>query len=336
MIKHMRGWAALALAALLLLAACGDGDAEPGITADEVREIVRAELAAAPAPPQPGGGVTAAEAERIARGVVASIPSRSAPADYAAFVVDAAIARYETRGREDTLAHYSRKESIDGQWYVFIIDQDARVVAHPDPERVGLDVNGWVGTDINGYNYAPEMLSATDEGKWVTYVSANPEHGDFGPGYTGEFELKNAWVVRHDGLLFGSGWYVNADAFTQALVATAARVFRQVGLEGTIAYFASPDTDFAGLHAAIAYYNTAEDVAGAWFAFVADESGTIIDHFHKEMVGKSLADVLGTDDFEVTVEGNWITTEDVRVWVLGQDGMTFGSGWHSGNDEPGD
>ena len=97
---------------------------------------------------------------------------------------------------------------------------------------MGLDVNGWVGTDINGYHYAPEMLSATDEGKWVTYVSANPEHGDFGPGYTGEFELKNAWVVRHDGLLFGSGWYVNADEFTRALVATAARVFRQGGSGG--------------------------------------------------------------------------------------------------------
>ena len=137
MINRKIFWAALALAALLLLAACGDGDAEPGITADEVREIVRAELAAAPTPSQPGGGVTAAEAERIARGVVASIPSRSAPADYTAFVVDAAIARYQTRGRDATLAHYSRKESIDGQWYVFIIGEDARVVAHPDPERVG-------------------------------------------------------------------------------------------------------------------------------------------------------------------------------------------------------
>ena len=45
------------------------------------------------------------------------------------------------------------------------------------------------------------------------------------------------------------------------------------------------------------------------------------------MVGKSLEEVLGTD-VEATAEGNWVTTEDVRVWVLGQDGMTFGSGWH--------
>ena len=113
-------------------------------------------------------------------------------------------------------------------------------------------MTGWVGTDTNGYNFAPELLSATGEGKWVTYVFANPESGDFGPGYTGEFELKNVWAVRHDGLLFASGWYINSDEFSKAMVATAARVFREVGLEGTIAYFASPESDFAGLAAVIA------------------------------------------------------------------------------------
>ena len=73
-----------------------------------------------------------------------------------------------------------------------------------------------------------------------SYVYRNPESGDLGAGYTGELELKNAWVVKHDGLLFASGWYVNTDEFTKAMVSTAARVFRQAGLEGTIAYFASP------------------------------------------------------------------------------------------------
>ena len=335
MIDRKKGWVVLAVLALLLLAACGDADAEPGLTRAEVEEIVRAELAEAPAPPQPGTGVTAAEAERIARGVVASIPLKSAPADYTAFVVDSAIALYETQGLDATLAHYSRRESIDGQWYVFIIDGDDRIVAHPDPQRVGLDVNGWVGTDTNGYNFAPEMLSATEEGRWVTYVFANPESGEFGSGYTGEFDLKNVWVVRHDGLLFASGWYVNADEFTQAMVATAAQVFRQVGLEGTIAYFASPEIDFAGLAATIEYYNSADNVAGEWFAFIADESGTVIDHYDKANVGKSLEDLLGINTFEATAEGNWVATEDVRVWLVSQDGMIFGSGWRSGHDEEG-
>ena len=454
---------------------------EPGLTENEVEQIVEAAIAAIPEPqaglttaqveeairraltdmPQPAPGLTAAEAERIARDVVASIPTRSAPAEYTRFFVEKAISRYETQGLDATLAYYNRPESIDGQWYVFIADENQTVVAHaaspdlvgkhasqalgpnsypagsalaasatesgawfdytianpasaavetkhawviihdglifgsgwyergpdksdapsytrafvqqatnlydavgldatlayynreesidgqwyvfiidendlaighPDPGRLGLDLKGWVGTDANGYNFGPDMLSATEDGKWVSYVYRNPESGGLGIDFD-HLELKNAWVVRHDGLLFGSGWYIDADEFTKSLVATAARVFREVGLEGTIAYFASPDIAFAGLAAVIAYYNSAENVEGDWFAFIADQSGTIIDHYDKAMVGRDIKDLLGTDTFEATAEGNWVTTEDVRVWVLGQDGMTFGSGWHSGHDE---
>ena len=302
---------------------------EAGLNRDEVKEVVVAAMAAMPDPPP---ALTTTDAERIARGVVASIPPRSASADYTKFFVDNAISRYETQGLDTTLAYYNRPESIDGQWYVFIIDENDLVVGHPDPQRLGLDVKGWVGTDANGYSFGPEMLSATGDGKWVSYVYRNPESGGLGIDFD-HLELKNVWVVRHDGLLFATGWYINADEFTKSLVATAARVFSEVGLEGTIAYFASPEIAFAGLAAVIAYYNSAENVEGGWFAFIADESGTIIDHYRKEMVGKSLEDVLGTDAFEATAEGNWVTTEDVRVWVLGEDGMTFGSGWHSGHDE---
>ncbi len=326
--------AALAVLALLLVAACGDSDAEPGLTRAEVEEMVRAELADA-SPSQPGTDLTPSEVELIARGVVASIPSRSDPAEYTRFFVDAAIARYETQGRDAAIAHYNREESIDGQWYVFIIGEDDRLIAHPNPYRLGLDLKGWVGTDTNGYNYGADMLSATGDGKWVSYVYRKPENGVIGPGHTGALELKNAWVVKHDGLLFASGWYVNADEFTKAMVSTAARVFRQAGLEGTIAYFASPGSDFAGLAATIEYYNNTPNVEGEWFAFIADESGTVIDHYDKNLVGTDLKDLLGTDMFEATAEGNWVTTEDVRVWLVSQDGMTFGSGWHSGHDASG-
>ena len=259
-------------------------------------------------------------------------PSKSDAPSYTKAFVQQATNLYDAVGLEETLAYHNREESVDGQWYVFVIDQNDLVIGHPDPKRLGLDVKGWVGTDANGYNFGPEMLSATEDGKWVSYVYRNPESGGLGIDFD-HLELKNVWVVRHDGLLFASGWYINADEFTKYLVATAARVFREVGLEGTIAYFASPEIAFAGLHAVIAYYNSAENVEGDWFAFIAGESGTIIDHYDKGMVGTDLKDLLGIDTFEATAEGNWVTTEDVRVWVLGQDGMTFGSGWHSGPDE---
>ena len=86
-----------------------------------------------------------------------------------------------------------------------------------------------------------------------------------------------------------------------------------------------------GLEGAIAYYNSPETVEGDWFAFIADCSGTIVDHYHKEKVGRHLRDIFGTDVIEATAEGNWVTTEDVRVWVVSYDGMTFGSGWHRGH-----
>ena len=146
----------------------------------------------------------------------------------------------------------------------------------------------------------------------------NPESGGLGSDNTGAMQLKNAWVVKHDGLLFASGWYVNADEFTKSLVFAAVNKFRTAGLEATIAY-----------------YNSAETVEGEWFAFIADSGGTIVDHYDKALVGTDLKDLLGTDLFEVPAKGNWVTTEDVRVWVVGYDGMTFGSGWHSGHDEPG-
>ena len=164
---------------------------------------------------------------------------------------------------------------MDGQWYVFIIDQNDLVIGHPDPERLGLDLKGWVGTDANGYEFGPEMLSATEEGKWVSYVYRNPESGGIG---SGDFELKNAWVERRDGLLFGSGWYIDADEFTRMLVSVAVDRYRELGLAGTIAYFASPGSALAGLEESIAYYNAAETVDGHWFAFIGGPDGVIVGH----------------------------------------------------------
>ena len=48
---------------------------------------------------------------------------------------------------------------------MYIIDEDDLVVGHPDVHRLGLDLKEWVGTDANGYNFGPEMLSATGDGK---------------------------------------------------------------------------------------------------------------------------------------------------------------------------
>ena len=67
---------ALAVLVALLLVACGDGDA--GLSRAEVEEIVREELADAPAPAQPEPGLTSADVEEAIRGAMAEMPQPDA------------------------------------------------------------------------------------------------------------------------------------------------------------------------------------------------------------------------------------------------------------------
>ncbi len=337
---------ALSVLFIFLLTACGDG-----LSRAEVEEIVREEMADAPAPPQPEPGLTSAdveeairkamadlpqlepgltrnEAEEIVQAAITAVPSRSAPADYTRFVVNNAISLYKTQGIDATLAHYNREESVDGQWYVFIIDENDMVIGHPDTSRLGLDVKGWVSTDANGYNFGPEILSATAEGRWVSYVFENPESGGVGSGNFGDLELKNVWVVRHDGLLFASGWYIDADEFTKQLVSVAVDKFNSGGLAATVAYFTSPGSALAGLESAIDYYNSAETVDGKWAAFIADGSGNIVAHSNPALIGRQMGEMFGSGDFSTSEEGRWVTSESLRMWIQESDGYLFGSGWH--------
>ena len=294
---------------------------EPGLTRAEVEEIVGAAIAGI-AQTQPG--LSADEAERIARAAIAAVPSKATPAEYTQHVVDNAIARYQAQGLDATLAHYNSPQSVDGQWYVFIIDENDMVIGHPEPERVGLDVKGWVGTDVNGYEFGTAMLAADEGGKWVSYVYRNPASGGLG---TGDFEFKNVWVERHDGLLFASGWYIDAAVFTEQLVSVAVDKYRDLGLAETMVYFASPGSALAGLEEAIAYYNSAETIDGHWFAFIGDPDGKIAGHSDPSMIGGDVQDLFGTETFDASEAGVWVESESLRVLVATYDGHTFGAGW---------
>ena len=257
------------------------------------------------------------------RAAASSIPSKSAPAEYTKHFVGKATSRYDSEGRDATLTYYNRAASIDGQWYVFIIDENDLVIAHYDATRRGLDVNGPVATGANGYNFGPAMLSATEGGKWVSYVYSNPATNGPGVDHTSVLEYKHVWVVRHDGLLFASGWHAPADEYTRFLVDEAIGRY-----------------DSEGREAFLDYYNSSGSVDGQWYVFVADAEGNIIGHHDPDVVGTDLEVLLGTDTFEA---GEWVTHQDInpatgkleakRFWVVQHDGLVFGSGWH--HDEPG-
>ncbi len=122
--------------------------------------------------------------------------------DRGEFTVDLvmdALELYDEQGLEATLDYYNSPESVQDEWYVFIFDEDDRMIAHANPDLLGMDLKGELGVDSAGYRFGDVMLGATEEGLWVDYLFLNPA--------TGNQEYKHSWVVRHDGLLFGSGWY---------------------------------------------------------------------------------------------------------------------------------
>ena len=125
-------------------------------------------------------------------------PPRSDAAAYTQWFVQQAIDRYEAEGREATLAYYNDPASVDGQWYVFIVDSDGILIGHATrPDLLGTSTAE--RRDVYGKAYGREIVAATEEGHWVDYFFTYPE--------TGRPEQKHSWIVRHDGLFFGSGWY---------------------------------------------------------------------------------------------------------------------------------
>ncbi len=123
--------------------------------------------------------------------------SKLDPPGFTQAMVRDAVARYQKDGRDAAVAYYSSPESVDGQWYVFIIDEEGYTIAHPNPDFIGRDPG--MRVDPTGYVFGDDLLAATELGRWIDYVAVNPA--------TGENALKHTWAVLHDGLVFASGWY---------------------------------------------------------------------------------------------------------------------------------
>ena len=138
-----------------------------------------------------------------------TLSSKNDPKSFTHDFVLAAVARYEFEGLEATATYYNNPANIDGQWYVFITDEDDMFVAHaPRPDFVGTDLKDVIGPD--GSPVGVNIAKATGVGLWIEYLWPNPENG--------EVELKRTWAIRHGGYLFGSGYYepVSEDAIPMA------------------------------------------------------------------------------------------------------------------------
>ena len=262
-------------------------------------------------------------------GMAASVaPGRANAVEYTQHLVREAIGRYESNGLDATLAHYNTKESIDGQWYVFIFDGDGTMLAHAaNPDLVGTHASEILGP--NGYPAgAAVFASGDDAGAWFEYTYPNPA--------TGTVETKHSWMVIHDGLTFGTGWYErgpgksDAPAYTKSFVRQAINLYDAVGLDDTVAY-----------------YNSQASVDGQWYVFIFDDNDTLIAHAaNPDLVGRHASDVRGPNDYptgsavvaSADEDGAWFeymftnpasgAAEVKHSWMVVHNGITFGSGWY--------
>ena len=256
----------------------------------------------------------------------ASAPPKWEPAEYTRYFVREAIRRYDSEGLDATVAYYNTQESVDGQWYMFILDQDDIMLAHAaNPDLVGRPASAAVGPNM--YPAGEAVVAVADEdGAWFSYSFTNPA--------SGIAEAKYSWIVEYDGLTFGSGWYErgtgksDAPAYTRAFVSRAIDLYNAIGREDTVAY-----------------YNTEESVDGQWYVFIVDEDGYTIAHHNPMFRGRdpslrvdAKGYFYGVDLLGATESGRWVDyvllnpeTGDERqkhTWAVLHDGVIFASGWY--------
>lgn len=263
--------------------------------------------------------------------------SKADRAGYTVATVEKALWLYDSKGREATLAYYNSPESVDGEWYVIIADENKEIIAHPNPEVLGESLFGPRGVDFTGYRHGEAIAGATEAGKWVDYIFFNPA--------TGRDEYKHTWAVRHDGLIFGSGWYQVLPTLALAVTKAEPAEYTVAFVERAVRYYKAH-----GREDAVAQFSSAESVDGEWYVFVIDGSGRVIAHPDPEIIGQDLKGDLGVDSsgfrygdlvLSATEAGMWVDylsasnpTKDgleegvKHTWVVRYDGVIIGSGWY--------
>ena len=255
-----------------------------------------------------------------------SAPPKWMPEEYTKHFVREAIRRYDAGGLDSTAAYYNTPESVDGQWYVFIADESGTLVAHANPDLVGVPLDDVLGP--NSYPSGAAVAATADEdGAWFDYTFLNLD--------TGTVQTKHSWMVDHDGIIFGSGWYeegprkTDSPAYTRAFVEQAINLYNAVGFEDTIAY-----------------YNSRDSIDGQWYVFIVEaESGLTVAHYNPAFRGRDpslrvdpTGYFYGGDLLAAPGSGSWIeyvitnpeTGENQRkhTFAVLHDGYIFASGWY--------
>ena len=255
--------------------------------------------------------------------------------------VDKAIAKYEEDGLDAVIAYYNSQDSLDGQFYLFLIGDDDNYLAHPIfPHLIGTDIKDVVGSD--GHELGREIAEATEDGIWVEYLWPHP--------ISRKEQQKVTWAVRHDGLIFASGYYSGGpESGPPAWQGVDPRDYTVQYVEEAIARY-----ERDGLQSMLNYYNSVASFEGEWYLFATDEND--IYHVHpliSDLIGTDIKDVVGSDGYELGKElakavdggeGVWVeylwphpvTLKEVPKvsYAVRHDGLLFASGYYVRVEDP--
>ncbi len=253
--------------------------------------------------------------------------------------VDKAIARYEADGLDATIAYYNSQDSLDGQFYLFFIGDDDLYLAHPIfPHLIGTDIKDVVGSD--GQELGKEIALATEDGAWVEYLWPHP--------ISRKEQQKVTWAVRHDGLIFASGYYAGEpESGPPAWRDADPRDYTVEYVHRAIERYEND-----GLESLLNYYNSVASFEGEWYLFATDDSDVY--HIHPllpHLIGTDIKNVVGSDGYRLgdelakaTTEGVWVeylwphpvTLKEVPKvgYAVRRDGMLFASGYYVPVEDP--
>ena len=250
-----------------------------------------------------------------------------------------AIAKFEADGLDATIAYYNGQDSLEGQFYLFLIGDDDLYLAHPIfPHLIGTDIKAVVGSD--GQELGKEIALATEEGVWVEYLWPHP--------ISRKEQQKITWAIRHDGKIFASGYYAgDSETGTPAWQDADPREYTVQYVNEAIARY-----ERDGLESMLNYYNSVASFQGEWYLFATDAQD--IYHVHPllpRLIGTDIKDVIGSDGYELgeelakaTEEGVWVeylwphpvTLKEVPKisYAVRRDGLLFASGYYVRIDDP--
>ncbi len=247
------------------------------------------------------------------------------PHEFTVGYVNRAIEYYK-RDPEAMLDYYNSVASYEGEWYLFVTGEDDIYIIHPLlPHLIGTDIKDVKDPDT-GYELGKALAAATDqEGVTVEYYWPHPA--------TGYPAKKVSYAVRHNGLLFASGYYpapADQPAFAQNFVQEAIDMY-----------------DSEGLDALIDAYGEGQNSDGLWFLYLVDENDLFrVMGFAPGLVGSDFKGLFfrDLDGNPVGIEalktkegeGRWVNFPwpvtgaqnfIAHLWVQRHNGLLFGTAY---------